>query len=117
MNTVAAPTKIPSVDQPIAIPKIRGMVPLRPCWEPCAAHSTLLGPGVKHIGMMKARVARRRSVSMPKPQARLSRKAPAAAKALSISAHISSTSSIPTLILTKPGTTPASLRTSSGTNM
>ena len=63
MNTVAPPTNNPSDDHPTAIPAISGIVPRRPCWEPWAAQRTLFGPGVKHIGTMKARVARSNPVS------------------------------------------------------
>ena len=64
MKTLAVPTNSPRADQPTAIPIIRGIVPFRPCWELCAAHNTLLGPGEKHIAIWKAKTANSKSVCM-----------------------------------------------------
>ncbi|HII52523.1 MAG TPA: hypothetical protein HA329_01950, partial [Candidatus Thalassarchaeaceae archaeon] len=53
--SVPAPITRPKADHPIAMPPIRGNVLLNPNRDPCAAHRTLFGPGVKHIGTMKRR--------------------------------------------------------------
>ena len=61
---VAAPINRPNDDHPIAIPDIRGSVARNPNLDPWAAQSTLLGPGVKHIGTMNTSDARRSSRSI-----------------------------------------------------
>jgi len=76
-----------------------------------------LGPGVKHIGTMNTSNATKSASFKTAPQASVARCCSVSASADEMSFQRSSTSSIPTLILTNPGTIPASFLTSSGTNM
>lgn len=101
------PTAMPRLDQPTNIPRVIGIVARKPCCEPWAAQSKLFGPGVKHIGTMKTSNATKSASFKTTPQASVAKCCSVSASADDMSFQRSSTSSIPTLILTKPGTIPA----------